>query len=80
MADEPAVQFLRGVLTLLRSQPWERDHFDIIRDRTAREEARMRFATMLSPELVAGTEPGTLLGILRDVNRHHGTGNGRGVP
>jgi hypothetical protein len=80
MADEPAVEFLRGVLTLLRSQPWERDHFDIIRDRTAREEARTRVATILAPELVGGTDPGTLLGLLRDVNRHHRTGNGRGVP
>jgi hypothetical protein len=80
MADEPTVQFLRGVLTLLRSQPWERDHFDIIRDRTAREEARTRFATMLSPERVRGTDRDSLLGLLRDVNKHHRAGNGRGVP
>src|SRR4051812_44401132 len=59
MADEPAVRFLRGVLTLLRSQPWERDHFATIRDRAARDEARARFATILSPELVGGTDRDT---------------------
>jgi hypothetical protein len=58
MADEPAVQFLRGVLTQLRSQPWERDHFDISRDRTAREDARNRVATMLTPS-VSGAPTGT---------------------
>jgi hypothetical protein len=80
MADEPAVQFLRGVLTRLQSQPWERDHFDISHVRTAREEARTRYATMFSPELVRSTDRDTLLGLLRDVNPHHKMGHGRGVP
>ncbi|MEJ7638748.1 MAG: hypothetical protein WKF75_12425 [Singulisphaera sp.] len=80
MADEPAVQFLRSVLTRLRSQPWERDHFDLSRDRTAGEDARTRVATMLSPERVRGTDRDALLGLLRDVNQHHHPGNGRGVP
>ena len=65
MADEPAVQFLRCVLTRLRSQPWERDHFDITRVCAAREEARTRYATMFSPELVRGTDRDTLLGLHR---------------
>src|SRR4051794_12805576 len=80
MADEPAVRFLRGILTLLRSQPWEGDYLDITRARPARDEARARFATILAPELVGGTDRGTLLALVRDVNRHHGTGTGRGIP
>ena len=80
MTDEPAVQFLRGVLTRLRSQPWERDHFDLSRDRTAGEDARTRVATRLTPERVRGTDRDALLGLLRDVNQHHHPGNGRGVP
>ncbi len=39
MADEPAVKFLRGVVTRMRSQSWERDHFDASNLRAAREDA-----------------------------------------
>lgn len=79
MADEPAVQFLRGVLTRLRSQPWERDHLDPSRDRAAGEDARTRIATMLSPDHIGGTDPEALLGLLRDAIKQHRSGNGLGI-
>jgi hypothetical protein len=78
--DEPAVRFLRSVLTRLRSQPWERDHFDAHHTRAAGEEARTRCATALTPESVRGTDPDALLGLLRGVNGQNTTGHGRGVP
>src|SRR3954449_569304 len=79
MADEPAVQFLRGVLTRLRSQPWERDHLDPSRDRTDGEDARARITAMLSPERIGDTDPEALFGLIREVSRHHHAGNVRGV-
>ncbi len=80
MAEDTAVLFLRGVLNRLRSQPWERERFDAPRARAAREDALSRYATMLSPELVRETDRDALLELLRDVNKHHKMGHGRGVP
>jgi len=78
--DEPAVLFLRGVLTRLRAQPWERDRFDARHATAARGEDRTRCATALTPESVRGTDPDALLALLRGVNTENATGHGRGIP
>lgn len=80
MSDEPAVKFLRGVVTRMRSQSWERDHFDASNLRAAREDALKRYSTILAPELVGAVDWGTLVGLLRDMKKHHTMGLGRGVP
>jgi len=80
MTDEPAVQFLRGVLTRLKSQPWEKDRFDAQLSTADGGDAWTRSATALSPESVRGTDRDALLGLLRGVNGQNATGHGRGVP
>ena len=79
MSDDHALHVLRGVLNRLRSQPGERDHWDTARVRAAREEALDRYGLILSPERVGGIEKERYLGFLRDENKQHTMGLGRGI-
>lgn len=79
MSDDHAIRVLRHVLTRLRSQPWERNHWDPARTRAARDDALARFGQILSPERVSGLDKETFLAFLRTENRRHTMGLGRGV-
>lgn len=79
MSDGHALHVLRGVLNRLQSQPGERDHWDAARARAVREAALLRYGLLLSPERVAGIDKEGFLTFLRDENRQHTMGLGRGV-
>jgi hypothetical protein len=79
VSDDHALRVLRHVLTRLRSQSWERNHWDPSRTRAARDDALAQFGLILSPERVGGLDKETFLAFLRFENRRHTMGLGRGV-
>jgi hypothetical protein len=79
VSDDHALRVLRHVLSRLRSQPWERNHWDPSRTRAARDDALERFGQILSAEEVGGLDEETFLAFLRSENRRHTMGLGRGV-
>jgi hypothetical protein len=79
MSDGHALHVLKGVLNRLRSQPGERHHWDALRVRAVRDEALERYGLLLSPERIATIDKERFLKFLRDENRQHTMGLGRGV-
>jgi hypothetical protein len=79
MPDDRALHVLRGVLTRLRSQAWERDRWDTSRTHAARDLALVRYDRILAPERVGGLDKETFLAFLRFQNKRHAMGLGRGV-
>jgi len=79
MPDDRALRVLRGVLTRLRSQTWERDRWDTSRTHVSREDALSRYGLILSPDRVGDLDRETFLGFLRSENKRHAMGLGRGI-
>ncbi len=77
MSDDHAVQVLREVLQRLRSQPWERDHWDSERLEAARVEALERYGWILSPKHIHKLDRETFLAFLHSENKWHRMGLGR---
>jgi hypothetical protein len=79
MPDDRALHVLRGVLTRLRSQAWERNRWDSSRIHDAREQALARYGLILAPGQLGGLDRETFLAFLRCLNEQHSMGLGRGV-
>lgn len=79
MPDDRALLVLRGVLTRLRSQAWERAHWDASHIHDARGQALARYGQILAPGQMGGLDRETFLAFLRCLNERHAMGLGRGV-